>query len=292
MEKYALSAVVSKAMWTQQSLHARGGAEHPWCVLCLQEGRQEVGSQDHRIYLCPCWREERARHLPVDCEDWAHHWMGAGRPYLYLPTTALYALPRITAWRIIPPSHQFHGRVYTDGSAMNPDLPEARVASWSVVQLNDQGGIAAYAHGLVDRSEGPEQTAEDREMVAAVVALQHSTGPLEIGTDCQNLYKGVLKGCQACARDSGLRAHLWRHMAEAGADERLRVFKIKAHDKRPGEQATAAEVMNWQGNCHADLMAKAAFQIDLSTRRDAEHNARMVHRLQTLGKWVAWQGAA
>eukprot|EP00971_Amphidinium_carterae_P245584 4877228-Amphidinium_carterae.1 len=79
--------------------------------------------------------------------------------------------------------------------------------------------------------------------------------------------------------------------AEAGADTRLKVFKIKAHSQRPSGGASAAEVLDWHGNCQADLKAKEAFQIDLSTRRDAAHNLMMVQRLQTLAKWVAWQGA-
>eukprot|EP00971_Amphidinium_carterae_P227296 4508217-Amphidinium_carterae.1 len=224
--------------------------------------------------------------------EWANTCLGEGMPYLHLPLTALKKLPGVAMWRQVPPTHVFRGRVYSDGSAIHPQIPEARTASWAVVQLDNNGFVEAYAHGLVDRALGPEQTAEDGEMLAAIFALQNSAGCIELCTDCRNLQLGILRGCETSARTNGLRAHLWRLLADAGADRRLEVHKVKAHARRPPDEAPRAEYLDWQGNHEADLLAKAAFRLDFSVLWVATHNATLVRNLQKLGRWVAWQGAA
>eukprot|EP00971_Amphidinium_carterae_P006405 126398-Amphidinium_carterae.1 len=100
------------------------------------------------------------------------------------------------------------GVVFTDGSAANPACKDIRVARWSVVQL-DGLELKLSASALLPTEIMPDHTVPVAELFAAVYAAEHSTGPIAVGIDCENIIKGVQTAVLAMAQALGVPAHLW-----------------------------------------------------------------------------------
>eukprot|EP00975_Prorocentrum_lima_P044164 9259671-Prorocentrum_lima.AAC.1 len=61
------------------------------------------------------------------------------------------AANRVQTQGVWPIAHQ----LYTDGSALFPQLPWCRLASWAVVAITQEGQPQTMACGLVPRGFGP-----------------------------------------------------------------------------------------------------------------------------------------
>eukprot|EP00971_Amphidinium_carterae_P335907 6472001-Amphidinium_carterae.2 len=81
------------------------------------------------------------------------------------------------------------------------------------------------------------------------------------------------------------RHHAWCELAELGADTRLVIRKVKAHQCRPDASATDYERFVWQGNKHADDEAKSA----LPWHACRGHRAAAEH-MCVLARWAGVQG--
>eukprot|EP00975_Prorocentrum_lima_P052796 11066131-Prorocentrum_lima.AAC.1 len=75
-------------------------------------------------------------------------------------------------------------RLYTDGSAIFPQLPWCRLASWAVVAVTDEGQPQTMAAGLVPRSFAPYQTVADGEIYAVLQALKFTSDHVVVHCDC------------------------------------------------------------------------------------------------------------
>ncbi|CAK0901715.1 unnamed protein product, partial [Prorocentrum cordatum] len=68
-------------------------------------------------------------------------------------------------WVSRPADEKLNGKLYLDGSALEPQFSALRRAGWAIAQCDDDGNLAAGVYGTVRRDLCPQQAAKDGEAV-------------------------------------------------------------------------------------------------------------------------------
>ncbi|CAK0891345.1 unnamed protein product, partial [Prorocentrum cordatum] len=260
-EKAAVVSFLSNAHWPQTRLHAAGEREHARCCAC----EAPRGSLWHRLFECPVLAGARSDAMAV-------------------------------MWCNRPADGLLGGRLYLDGSALDPEHESLRRAGWSIVQCDSDGYMECAVYGSVRQDLCPFQTAKDGEDFA-VWMLSRFLGPSvdEILIDCASTVSCLTMGKKYATATSKPNAHLWEGIYASLDVDTLKVTKVAAH-------CTARDVMDGKiteadlrGNGHADRWAKAGAELHRTSpvaRREFFGTMEVVRELSC---WVAqasliWQG--
>ncbi|CAK0852813.1 unnamed protein product [Prorocentrum cordatum] len=260
-EKAAVVSFLSNAHWPQTRLHSAGEREHARCCAC----DAPRGSLWHRLFECPVLAGPRSDAMAV-------------------------------MWRNRPADGLLGGRLYLDGSALDPEHASLRRAGWSIVQCDSDGNMECAVYGSVRQDLCPFQSAKDGEDFA-VWMLSRFLGPCvdEILIDCASTVSCLTLGKRYATAANKPNAHLWEGIYASLDVDMLKVTKVAAH-------CTARDVMDGKiteadlrGNGHADRWAKAGAELHRSSpvaRREFFGTMEVVRELSC---WVAqasliWQG--
>ena len=263
-EKGSLRAVASGSIWTQQRLADQGYTAPRQCALC-------GGSEDsiyHRVWVCLATADLREKHQGLT--DAA---IAAG------PDSAIHCLGgmmlspaddkpqandgQLSAGDLRRPIFQTgKGKVYVDGSATTPGIPELRRASWAAVQIDDEtGDEIASASGTVPA--GWPQTAQAAEHCGVWETAVRSEAHVCIVGDCA----GVVNESRRLTQRSDTRAWerkmyggLWRKAKQCRALPGLTgMLKVKAHQEWQSIEDVDEKRLA-KGNARADELAKQALK--------------------------------
>ncbi|CAK0815915.1 unnamed protein product, partial [Prorocentrum cordatum] len=300
-EKAAVVSFLSNAHWPQTRLHAAGEREHARCCAC----EAPRGSLWHRLFECPVLAGPRRDSTSDRLRRCAHRARGrseeAGECFArcWLPQPPR-AAPRSDAMAVMwcnrPADGLLGGRLYLDGSALDPEHESLRRAGWSIVQCDSDGNMECAVYGSVRQDLCPFQTAKDGEDFA-VWMLSRFLGPSveEILIDCASTVSCLTLGKRYATAANKPNAHLWEGIYASLDVDTLKVTKVAAH-------CTARDVMdgkiteaNLRGNGHADRWAKAGAELHRASpvaRREFFGTMEVVRELSC---WVAqasliWQG--
>ncbi|CAK0865821.1 unnamed protein product, partial [Prorocentrum cordatum] len=260
-EKAAVLSFLSNAHWPQTRLHSAGEREHARCCAC----DAPRGGLWHRLFECPVLVGPRSDAMAV-------------------------------MWRNRPADGLLGGRLYLDGSALDPEHESLRRAGWSIVQCDSDGNMECAVYGSVRQDLCPFQSAKDGEDFA-VWMLSRFLGPSvdEILIDCASTVSCLTLGKKYATAANKPNAHLWEGIYASLDVDMLKVTKVAAH-------CTARDVMDGKiteadlrGNGHADRWAKAGAELHRSSpvaRREFFGTMEVVRELSC---WVAqasliWQG--
>ncbi len=293
--KAALRRAFSGGFWSKARRATAGLADDDVCDRC------GVGPCDafHCIWECSADDELRGRHTTEEMRRAATE----GDRDSLIWTRALRGNPRKSVppprrdhdehWYFgqgIPEDRHFEGDVYTDGSALHPQLPDVRRAGWAVVQLRPDGTVAKALYGHVPAGISVDQTVASGEVYALRRAAELATGTVIAGVD----YQGILDGCRAgeaaCDHHRRPNATSWRAIWRATDGAVPSVRKIKAHRSRQeaAEDPDPNAWTDWLGNRAADSYAKrgARCHFDTHGHEAAEDYAQEMTNLTSLAKWI------
>ncbi len=254
----------------------------------------------HRIWECPHCKDERLAYTTNDMRQAAA--AAAPRDDLYW-TRGVRSEPwrRLTPPRRdhdeqwffapgVPHDKLFDGTVYSDGSALNPQCPEARRAGWAVAQTDDAGRVLKAVYGHVPAEASAEQTAAAGEISALRRAAELSVDALTMMVDYQGIIDGTNAGEQHCTSPKRPNAASWRAYWRASEDRVHTFVKIKSH--RTLQEATADDepgaLLRWHGNRAADRFAKMGASTHASPegRKLADEYEEKVVELAALARWI------
>ena len=152
---------------------------------------------------------------------------------------------------------------FTDGSALSPDLPVIRAASWSIAVALLDGTFPLVYRGLLP---GSVQTIGRAELFA-FLALLRSGGSGTVYVDCQYVLDGVKKLCTQPFHElhwlSQPDADLWKEVMSwlvARGPLCLQPCKVKAH-LAPSAASSTFECFLIQGNAAPDHFAKSFLKL-------------------------------
>ena len=261
-----LQALVTAGVWTAERAAQASGEEPQQCCLMCGEGPD---TEVHRYWSCPALASftaeavQRTQHLARQAIE-----LAAEQPCLWLRgvlprslVTVPEPAPATTceAGEAIGSPLLRAARAYVDGSGTSPD-PRLRRCGWAVALLDTQGAFRAAWFGALGDSE-PHYVARS-ELTAALRALEHVEGPLEIVSDC--IYVVYLFNSKGYLRSQSSHADMWRQIA---ANISIRESPVtmrwaKAH-------ATESEVLSHRltaetvvGNAVADAFAKEGAKLN------------------------------
>ncbi|CAK0828696.1 unnamed protein product, partial [Prorocentrum cordatum] len=229
-------------------------------------------------------------------------------PSVTLPLTAFGAVRIVHAavakrtdamsvmWCNRPADGLLGGRLYLDGSALDPEHESLRRAGWSIVQCDSDGNMECAVYGSVRQDLCPFQTAKDGEDFA-VWMLSRFLGPSvdEILIDCASTVSCLTLGKKYATAANKPNAHLWEGIYASLDVDTLKVTKVAAH-------CTARDVMDGKiteadlrGNGHADRWAKAGAELHRTSPAARREFFGTMEVVRELSCWVAqasliWQG--
>ncbi len=184
----------------------------------------------------------------------------------------------------------FTGKVYSDGSAMAPQCPEARRAGWSVVQLAGDGTVSKAVYGHLPAPETSSQTAGAGEIYACRRAHELAVAGISATVDYQALLDGVSAGEKLTTASKKANAAGWRGIWRATDGERPNVVKVKAHQTfaEASRSEEPGAIMEWRGNRAADHFAKQGARQHYRGGGDAafKHFEDEYERLAEVCKWI------
>ncbi|CAK0824062.1 unnamed protein product [Prorocentrum cordatum] len=187
-------------------------------------------------------------------ENFARGWL-PGPPRAAPRTDAMAA-----TWANRPEGGLLRGRLFLDGSAMDPEHESLRRAGWSIVQCDADGDLESEVYGTVCLDLCPLQTAKDGEDFA-VWMLSRFAGlnVEELCIDCASTVSCLKLGRKYATAMGKPNAHLWSAIHASLDVDTLKVAKVAAHcraeDVREGRISEAVR----RGNSHADHWAKGLF---------------------------------
>ncbi len=296
MAKACLKRVFSGGFWTNARRAAEGLCLDNVCELC----RRGVDDLYHRIWECKHCADLRRRYTTEQMRERA----AAAARDDPLWTRAI----RLDPWRDIPPPRRDHseqwyfaegiaedrsfaGAVFTDGSALNPQCPEARRAGWAVIQLGPGGKLLKAVFGHVPASASFEQTAAAGEVYALRRAAELSTGDIAVHVDYQGIIDGCRNGQSWCTSPRRPNAASWKGFWRAMDDRQPHVVKVKAHRTKQeamNDDDDADAVWKWHGNRTADYYAKigARSHATAATRAKADVYEKQLADCASLARWI------
>ena len=238
------------------------GLSHFDCEFC---GSTESDTR-HLVDHCPAFSHTRDNHGYTDFRDAPLLTRCTGIPSLPVP-------PTLDAPEEGPgPTNVTKDSVFfTDGSAVSPDLPAIRAASWSIVVAHPDGSFPLVRRGLLP---GRIQTIGRAELFAFLV-LPRTGGQGTVFIDCQYILDGVHKLCTRLFHEldwlSQPDADLWKEVMSwlvAKGPLCLHPCKVKAH-QTPSTASSTYECFLIQGNAAADHAPKSYLKKAVSQSRPA-----------------------
>ncbi len=153
------------------------------------------------------------------------------------------------------------GYVYGDGSGYHQDDVGARIATWSITRVRDDGfgntEVISMRRGTVG---GWWPTVPRGELRALIEFLRHCSGDSSFVGDCRYVVEGAARGVSQKLRSSvSLDADLWKAVHELLRDHGSvpRILKTRAHRSRANAlQDEEDGLQHWAGNAAADVAAK------------------------------------
>ncbi|CAK0863804.1 unnamed protein product [Prorocentrum cordatum] len=292
-EKAAVVSFLSNAHWPQIRLHSAGEREHARCCAC----DAPRGSLWHRLFECPVLAGPRRDSTSDRLRRCAHRARGRGeeagecfaRCWLpQPPRAALRSDAMAVMWCNRPVDGLLGGRLYLDGSALDPEHASLRRAGWSIVQCDSDGNMECAVYGSVRQDLCPFQSAKDGEDFA-VWMLSRFLGPCvdETLIDCASTVSCLTLGKKYATAANKPNAHLWSGIYASLDVDMLKVTKVAAH-------CTARDVLegkiteaDLRGNGHADRWAKAGAALHRSSPVARREFFGAMEVVRELSCWVA-----
>ncbi len=253
-----LRVFLTHAVWSQARLRSCGYDVPAECLHC--------GAQDtlfHRIFVCPCMRQEREATFSQDELGWLEH-----SPCRAVLMQGLQLLPDpveirppgigyepLETWTLSgrPLSDDMHGLVYTDGSCMKFGAPTWNIATWSVVKISMDGVLLAWAAGVVGR-ELPA-TSPAAENTAGLAAATISSTISEARSDYAGLEGLHLRSIRSLCNRKSPYAGVHRQI-RGRAPSGFQINKVAGHASLE-DCRSDDDRLNAIGNDFADRTAKA-----------------------------------
>ncbi|CAK0863284.1 unnamed protein product, partial [Prorocentrum cordatum] len=302
-EKAAVVSYLSNAHWPQTRLFASGERGHPRCCAC----GEVRGSLWHRLLECQALAAERRDSVSARLLRCATRVRQRGEEAGGCFSRCWLPQPPQTAWRSDamavmwvnrPADGLLGGRLFLDGSALDPEFECIRRAGWSIVQCDEFGILEAAVYGTVCLDLCPFQTAKDGEDFA-VWMLSRYLGPsiIEINIDCASTVSCLKLGRKYATAANKPNAHLWSAVYASLDVDSLNVNKVAAHctdiDVREGRISEC----QWLGNAHADRLAKAGAALHRVSAVARREFFGAVEVVRELSRWIAqasivWQDRA
>ncbi len=263
-----------------------------------------VGTLLHRAWDCLRHAPQRAAAMQAGDGDWARlERLRAQLPQVSLERALVPAAVRPSPmrmrdesfeWIVEPPggTGTIHGRVYTDGSAVDNTDEVLRRLGWAFVVLDVHGNIVAAARGTVPRWVRDVPGAEAWALLQALIVAE--AGGCWFYVDCKPCVDAMKRGVKWATAAQRPHARV-NGMLHAAADDtpaerfvwlpsHLRSCDVGAVTRGDGVPVTAEDK---RGNDAADRHAKAAaasVRVDATTRRAmAEHDEAVA----ALARWLA-----
>jgi len=258
-ERRWLATWLSGTYVTKATMAKRAGDSVRLCTQC-PAGCGGEDSVQHRLWICPCFAEQRARIIPETLATEAlrqqapPHLLAKGM-IAYDPTLQITGLETreiectIDGRRVDNDQLTFEPDtpIYGDGSCVEPTCPVLARAAFALWQRATDG----TARQVVGTVEGPVQTASYAEHVAATHLTSHLQEPATYVTDCMSVIKAHQRGPHV-ERARLNTAHLW---TAAKAHLLAEVAKTKAH--RTKEEAEAqGDLEAFMGNAMVDCLCR------------------------------------
>ncbi|CAK0842173.1 unnamed protein product, partial [Prorocentrum cordatum] len=201
-------------------------------------------------------------------------------------------------WVNRPADGLLGGRLYLDGSALDPEFGCIRRAGWSIVQCDEFGNLQAAVYGTVRLDLRPSQTAKDGEHFA-VWLLSRYPGPSFIGinSDCAATVSCLQPGRRYASAANKPNAHLWSVVYASLDVDSLFVNKVEAHCAEIVFRGGRISEGQWLGSAYADRLAKAGAALhraSAAARREFFGTKEVVRGLSRRIAQVSivWQGRA
>ena len=154
-----------------------------------------------------------------------------------------------------------NGKIYGDGSCLNPSIKGLARAGWAIVQVNEDGDVIKSIHGCVPAMYA--QTSLAAEHMAFWVAFENSARGIYAG-DCADVLGWYHKGWKELQVGRSPHADLCRSvLGRAGdcLDGIVDVAKVKAHRTLRETLDLNESVVDFHGNQQADLLAKKGAEL-------------------------------
>ena len=258
------AGAVQTGQWTQARQQEAGLVQEDFCRAC---GPGCKGTEQHRLYCCPAFAEQRAA-AP-------HAWQQAGRQAQECEvvfTRGLLADPA-EEWTFEevadvelqehPLEDPFTGHVCTDGS-LKGIAGICCSTGWAAVQLQSGEPMAPHCYGPMPAIAPCQQRILRAELWAVLQTLRRARAPICIHTDNAEVVRGFRRGRRWCSSSDRPHADVWRTLWFANGDIQaldgdVNIVKCKAHVPRTvKEELAGLEREIVEGNELADAYAKKA----------------------------------
>ena len=161
-----------------------------------------------------------------------------------------------------------NGKIFGDGSCLNPSSSSLARSGWAVVQVDPDGYLTRAMYGCVPA--GLAQTSLAGEHMAFWVAFENTRNCIYAG-DCQDIISAFQAGWPALLKGNNPHADLCKSvLGRTGwVDQHIvAACKVKAHRSLADTISLGEPVVNYWGNFHADLLARKGAELHPSTRAD------------------------
>ena len=197
------------------------------------------------------------------------------------PACALFQI----TWELEPPDGVLQHTIYTDGSAINAEVPAACRAGWGLAMIGPGSNIvAAAARGLLPTFT---QSSGCAEIYAAAVALTMASPPITIATDYEHLLEGWQMGpgffTHAGAKSGEAWKHFWRIVADFGP-EHITTREVPARKPFLAVAQGIISFCDWLGNRKADELAKRGVMGHRSNQTWIATERDRIHKQYCIGK--------
>ncbi|CAK0798446.1 unnamed protein product, partial [Prorocentrum cordatum] len=303
-ERNGLVAYLTNAHWPQARLYSARESSHASCRCC----GAARGTLWHRLFECPMLAAQRRDSVSPALmrsavrvraqgeaagEDFARCWLPAPPPPQGPRTDAMSVW-----WIRRPPDDRLNGKLYLDGSAVDPQFGSLRRAGWAIAQCDDDGNLIAGVYGTVRRDLCPQQTARDGEDFA-VWMLANYAGPAveEVNIDCNGTVECLRRGLAYATGPTKVNAHLWSRSLAAFEPGSFRVNKVPAHCSWQAVLDGRLTEAQRRGNQHADRLAKLGARLHAVDAQTVREHRALAGFVQELARWVGhaaviWQDIA
>ncbi|CAK0789090.1 unnamed protein product, partial [Prorocentrum cordatum] len=270
-ERNGLVAYLTNAHWPPARLHGARESGHARCRCC----GAARGTLWHRLFECPMLAAQRrdsvspalmrsAVRVRAQGEaaggDFARRWLPAPPPPQGPRTDAMSVW-----WIRRPPDDKLNGKLYLDGSAVDPQFGSLRRAGWD------------FAVWMMVNYAGP--------------AVE------EVNIDCHGTVECLRKGLAYATGPTKANAHLWSRSLAAFEPGSFRVNKVPAHCSRQAVLDGRLTEAQWRGNLHADRLAKLGARLRAVDAQTVGEHRALAGFVQELARWVGqaavlWQNIA
>eukprot|EP00435_Cladocopium_sp_Y103_P066720 s4_g29.t1 len=255
----ALRALRNGTSITQDHFCHVENADHGKCVFC--GGPDSV---DHRHWECSivqsslaCVPAEILQQLPELPECTKNRGWMTDPPALRPFKNSLHTIPDTLSWfHVKAPTHVFH--LFCDGTALDPDIPEARLAAWGVTMAgaSSQDGCTPVAWGGIRGEWQTVSRAELSAFLSAVMFGMQSKQKFSVWTDNQHVADRArrLQGKQGEVANHWADHDLWLQVQDLlPGPEVCQIQVVRSHQNQEG--VVEAEKWAFQANDEADKLA-------------------------------------